>query len=73
MNPWEFSIESIADHYVDALIEIATAFETNIERRWEVARGVPVPNGCFCCHQDFEDGCDDHCPGLFARRVLGVA
>jgi hypothetical protein len=56
-----------------ALTEIATAWETDPERGWEIVRGRAVPNGCACCHSGFEEGCAADCPGLLARVALGVA
>jgi hypothetical protein len=49
--------------YADALIEIASCF-------------CPHPAGhveCWNCGEDVERGCDEQCPGLAARRALGVA
>ena len=59
--------------YADALIEIAAGFETNTKRAWRIEKQRAVPNGCAHCHRAFEAGCTAECPGLLARRALGVA
>jgi hypothetical protein len=46
-----------------ALIEIAAAFD------WDEEYGA----ACDHCDRDVTEGCAPYCPGLRARRALGVA
>lgn len=62
--PTDRLVEIVAMFHVhaDALIEIATAFDPNVEgyAPW-----------CDWCDQSVVDGCKDWCPGLLARRGAG--
>ena len=67
--------EVMATGYADALIEIASTFATyGPDPDTVVIDGVirAVPNGCGYCHVYFEQECWSDCPGLLARRKLGV-
>ena len=48
--------------YADALIEIAARFGGPAADRW-----------CLGCLRRMDVHCAPHCPGLLARRALGVA
>jgi hypothetical protein len=63
---FELGMEAIvlAHLYADALISIGARFEA----------GPPMHPGpwCWMCGEAMEHGCDETCPGLVARRALGV-
>jgi hypothetical protein len=54
----------------DALIEIGAAFERCVTPDCDFCGGDLT---CMSCRQSVEAGCIDTCPGLLARRALGVA
>ncbi len=60
----------MTQRYADALIDIAAAFQhhdycdTGGRREWTI---------CAVCGEDMESDCGALCPGLLARRALGVA
>lgn len=54
--------------YADALIEIAAGFDGSLHDD-----GDPDLVDCFWCDFSMASGCGDWCPGLRARRALGVA
>jgi hypothetical protein len=59
------ALESLVENHkrhADALIEIATWFGDSKEGVW-----------CWHCGHRLVDGCAMSCPGLLARRALGVA
>lgn len=64
--PTERLMEIVQSHrrLEEALIEIATAFDAR----------VSLPPACrWCGHPMWAVSCLDWCPGLLARRALGVA
>lgn len=62
--PTDRLVEIVAMFHVmeEALIELASAFT-----------GPPTARMCCRCAMGVEFGCDKKCPGLLARRALGVA
>jgi hypothetical protein len=52
----------MCSRYADALIAIAAHFMEHPSGRIE----------CWMCGEDVDHGCDPQCPGLWARRALGV-
>lgn len=56
------------NRYAEALIEVATMFLF-------VGAGPRCAGNTVCghCTEWVTHGCDDNCPGLLARRALGVA
>ena len=61
-------LQRALDRYAEALIEIGAAFDSQYGIGW-------CTTWCsYCGHgMDDEEGCSADCPGLLARRALGVA
>ncbi len=57
-------LEEMCERYAEALLEIASAFDAVL---------VSLPASCRWCGAQVSRPCDDWCPGLLARRALGVA
>lgn len=66
MMPTERLQEIVATYkrMADALIEIGAAFDAEL---------VSLPASCRWCGAQVSRPCDDWCPGLLARRALGLA
>ena len=60
---------AFAERYADALIEIATDF---VGWDWD-DKEDGYNSCCRHCTKSVFEGCADRCPGLAARRALGVA
>lgn len=61
---WSQPGPEMLKRYADALIEIAAAFRSDFGYR---------DSFCLHCRCHMQNGCLGDCPGLLARRALGVA